>query len=374
MMTWALIYGYAFVSSTVLAAILTALVRRFALRYGILDHPGERKMQTQPVALLGGVAIFGTFYLVIIANFLLVTRVGPFNTDWVAANILDFLGTDVKLKLLGIGAGGLIIFVLGLVDDIVALRPEAKLVGQIVAALVLVASGVRLDLFIPDVLAVNGWSPYITGGVTMVWVIMMMNAMNFLDNMDGLCGGVSVIAAFSFFLCIVPHGEHFICVLLIVFAGSVAGFLFHNFSPARIYMGDAGAMFCGYVLATVAVLGTFYTEYTPSRVAVAAPLLALSVPLFDTLSVVYIRWRNGESIMKGDKRHFSHRLVDLGMSPRQAVEFIYFVAAVAGLGAAVLPQVGLMGTIIILLQTLGLFCLIVVLMNASNGRNGNTTS
>jgi UDP-GlcNAc:undecaprenyl-phosphate GlcNAc-1-phosphate transferase len=129
-------------------------------------------------------------------------------------------------------------------------------------------------------------------------------------------------------------------------------------------MGDAGAMFCGYILATVALLGTFYTGEGGSRVAVAAPLLALCVPLFDTLSVVYIRWKRGESIMKGDKRHFSHRLVELGMTPRQAVEFIYLVAAVAGLGAALLPQVGTGGTIIILAQTAGLFLLIVLLMQA----------
>jgi len=147
----------------------------------------------------------------------------------------------------------------------------------------------------------------------------------------------------------------------------VAGFWYHNMRPARIFMGDAGAMFCGYILATVAVLGTFYTKTTPSRVAVAAPLVALSVPIFDIVSVVYIRWRSGQSITKGDKRHFSHRLVELGMSPNQAVEFILLVAAVVGLGAALLPTVGRTGTAVVLAQTLGLFLLIVLLMNA--GRN-----
>jgi UDP-GlcNAc:undecaprenyl-phosphate GlcNAc-1-phosphate transferase len=134
-------------------------------------------------------------------------------------------------------------------------------------------------------------------------------------------------------------------------------------------MGDAGAMFCGYVLATVAILGTFYTrETTPSRVALAAPFLALSVPVFDTLSVVYIRWRRGESIMKGDKRHFSHRLVEIGMTPRQAVEFIYLVAGVAGLGAVLLPHVDRMGTVVVLAQVVGVYCLIVLLMNTGNGK------
>jgi UDP-GlcNAc:undecaprenyl-phosphate GlcNAc-1-phosphate transferase len=165
-------------------------------------------------------------------------------------------------------------------------------------------------------------------------------------------------------LCVLPQHEYFVSVLLMVFIGSVAGFLYHNLNPARIFMGDAGAMFCGYILATVALLGTFYTESTPTRIAVVAPLLALCVPLFDTASVIYIRWRRGESIMKGDKRHFSHRLVELGMTPRQAVEFIFLVAGVTGLGGALLGQVGIMGTVVIIAQTAGIFLLIILLMRA----------
>ena len=131
-----------------------------------------------------------------------------------------------------------------------------------------------------------------------------------------------------------------------------------------MFMGGAGWMFCGFILGSVAVLGTFYTTSSPSRIAIAAPLLALCVFLFDSLSVILIRVRNGESIMKGDKRHFSHRLVELGMTPRQAVEFIFLVAAVTGLGGALLSQVGVSGTLVILGQTIGIFLLIVLLMNA----------
>jgi UDP-GlcNAc:undecaprenyl-phosphate GlcNAc-1-phosphate transferase len=195
----------------------------------------------------------------------------------------------------------------------------------------------------------------------------MMNSLNFLDNMDGLCGGVSIIIALSYFLCLLPRGymgDTFVCVLLMAFVGSVAGFLYYNLSPARIFMGDAGAMFCGYILATTAVIASFYTEFSGTRVAVATPLLALSVPIFDTISVVYIRWRSGDPISKGDKRHLSHRLVDLGMSPRQAVEFIFLLTAVTGLSAALLPNVKTPGTIMICGQVLGVFLLIVLLMNA----------
>ncbi|MDQ1256198.1 MAG: Undecaprenyl/decaprenyl-phosphate alpha-N-acetylglucosaminyl 1-phosphate transferase [Candidatus Hydrogenedentes bacterium] len=353
---WYLIFAYALGVSFLISIVLTDVVRRLALRWNILDHPGERKVHKAPIPLMGGVAIVTAFYLVIGGNLLALWSVRTLGDDWLDENILAFLGANVGWKLGGIFAGSMVIFVLGVIDDIKALRPETKLAGQIVAALILVFSGTRLELFIPNL--------WIGGAITLAWVVVMTNSMNLLDNMDGLSAGVAIIAAFSFFLCLWPHGDAFVCVLLMVFAGSVAGFLYHNLNPARIFMGDAGAMFCGYMLATVGLLGTFHTETTPSRVAVAAPVLALGVPIFDTLSVIYIRWRNGESIMKGDKRHFSHRLVDLGMTSRHAVEFIYLVAAVTGLGGALLPQVGVTGTVIILAQTVGVFMLIVLLMNA----------
>ncbi|MBI5094189.1 MAG: undecaprenyl/decaprenyl-phosphate alpha-N-acetylglucosaminyl 1-phosphate transferase [Candidatus Hydrogenedentes bacterium] len=362
-LNWYLVFSYALGASFLLSLALTGVMRSVARRWNIMDHPGERKMHSRPMPLLGGVAIWLAFYVMIFGHLLLAAAFGQLSPEWIEANVVAFLRENLVMKLVGIFVGGFIIFVLGVIDDLVSLKPETKLVGQIVAALALVIPGIRLDLFTDNV--------WLTGAVTVLWVVMMTNSMNFLDNMDGLCGGVSVIAAFSFFMCVQPHEKAFVCVMLMIFAGSVGGFLYHNLSPARIFMGDAGAMFCGYILATVAVLGTFYDKSTPSRVAVAAPLLALSVPIFDTLSVVYIRWRNGESIMKGDKRHFSHRLVALGMTPRQAVEFIFLVAAVTGLGAALLPHVALIGTLIILAQTAGVFLLIVLIMAAKNGAAGS---
>lgn len=376
---WYLIFAFALAESFLLSIALTSVVRRLAIRWDMVDRPGERKMHTVPIPTLGGVAIYATFNMVILGNLLLLTPVREFGFEWLEANVLTFLGENSLIRLSGIFAGAFLIFLLGVVDDLKALSPEIKLGGQIVAALVLVLSGIRLDIFItnviqtlpylsslpPDTIAVINVS--VSGIVTVLWIVMMTNAMNLLDNMDGLSAGVSVIAAISFFLCVMPREEYFTCVMLMVFAGSVAGFLYHNLNPARIFMGDAGAMFCGYMLATVAVLGTFYTAEGGTRVAVAAPLLALCVPIFDTMSVMYIRWRNGESIMKGDKRHFSHRLVELGMTPRQAVEFIFLVAAVTGLGGALLSQVDRLGTAIILAQVAGVFLLIVLLMRA--GRN-----
>lgn len=374
---WYLIFSYALIESFLVAIVLTMVMRRVALRMGVVDTPGERKMHSEPVPLLGGVAIYLTFNLVILANLAALLIAPQLGFSWIEDNVLSFLGENTLRPLGGIFAGAFIIFLLGIVDDIKDLSPEIKLTGQLAAALILVLSGIRLDVFLEPLLREFSFfdtmqedrlafiSFVASSGLTVFWVVMMTNAMNFLDNMDGLCGGVSGIAALSFFLCVLPQQEYFVCVLLMVFAGATAGFLYHNLNPARIFMGDAGSMFCGYILATVAVVGTFYTESTSSsRIAVAAPLLALCVPLFDMFSVVYIRWQNRESIMKGDKRHFSHRLVELGMTSRQAVEFIFLVAAVTGLGGALLSQVGTMGTVVILAQTAGIFLLIVLLMNA----------
>ncbi len=367
---WYFIYAYALGLSFGLSIVLTALVRRLAIRFNVLDHPGERKTQKEPVPLMGGVAIVGAFFAVILGNLLLTIPISHMDIAWFELNVFAFLGEGHTVKLMGIFAGGFLIFVLGIVDDVKTLSAKRKLLGQLVAAAVLVNCGVRINLF-SDLVA-HGWvATALSAGVTIIWVVAITNSFNLLDNMDGLSAGVSLIAAFSFFICALHTEEAFVCVLLMIFAGSVAGFLFHNINPARIYMGDAGAMFCGYMLATISILITFYNESTPSRIAVAAPLLALSVPIFDTLSVIFIRWRTGAPIMQADRRHFSHRLVELGMSQHQAVEFIYLVAAVTGLGAALLRTASQTGTAIIIAQAVGVFCLIAILMSASNrGREG----
>lgn len=352
-----LAYAYSFAVSAVLAAALTVLVRGLAVRWRVLDHPGERKTQSAPVPLMGGVAIVGAFYAVVLLHLLAMLLLERFGMAYVERFLAEALGHGSKGKLVGILAGGLVIFALGLVDDLRNLNPWVKLAGQIVAAGLLVLANVRIELFVFS-------NPWLSALVTVFWVVLLTNAMNFLDNMDGLCGGVSVIAAFSFFLCVVPF-EPLVRYLLLIFAGVTAGFLYHNLSPARIYMGDAGAMFCGYFLATIAVLGTFHVEGTP-RIAVAAPLLALAAPLFDMASVLFLRWRGGKPLMQGDRQHFSHRLVDLGMSPRQAVEFIFLVAAIVGLGGAFLPLLDIRGTVILVVQTAGVFMLIVLLMRAAN--------
>lgn len=352
------IYAYAFALTGLLSLALTALVRAAALRWHILDHPGDRKGHGAPVPLLGGVAIVAAFYAVVLLH--IVPADFP-RFERYADSLLAFLGEDSRTRITGVLAGAFIIFLVGLVDDFLALRPAVKLAGQCVAAGVLVLADVRLELFI----LTNWW---LSAAVTMFWVLLIVNAMNFLDNMDGLCGGVAIIAAFSFFLAVQDYEQELVRLAAMVFAGSAAGFLYFNSNPARIFMGDAGSMFCGFLLAAIALLGTYHIETTPSRISVVAPVLALSVPLFDIVTVVWIRWRGGHPIWRGDQRHFSHRLVNLGMTHRQAVHFIYIVAIVAGMGSAVLPRLTPAGTIIILAQTAGVFLLIMLLMRTGGSR------
>lgn len=368
---WYFIFAIALLESFLLSLVLTPISRRIAVRFGVLDAPGERKLQKEPVPLLGGAAIVGAFALTILINAILLRNAEILGFDWVDQHVLRFFGGDSIYKLAGLALGGLAIFVLGLLDDINALTPEKKLIGQIGAAAIPVAFGIRIDLFLdalamrlPEELSglVAPGLPLISAVLSVLWLVTIINAMNFIDNMDGLCAGISAIAAGSFFVCVAPRQEYFTAVTLIVFAGSVLGFLYHNLPPARLFMGDAGAMFCGYILGVLALVGTFYTPESGTRVAVAAPLVALTVPLFDMLSVVWLRIQRGENIMKGDKRHFSHRLVEIGFTQTQAVEFIYLIALVTGLSGALLIHVGVLGTVVIGIQSVGLFAAIIVLM------------
>ena len=359
---WYAAYGYIFLFALVVSAALTAIARHVAHRWEVYDHPADHKIHKDPTPLLGGAAIAGTVLITVVLNLgllgLLDDRV-PI-AHWLNEYIFAFLGVDVIKKLAGLFIGGALILMLGLIDDLVRLRPEHKLVGQIVAALIMVSCGVRIQLFIPN--------PWIGGFITLCWIVLMSNSFNLLDNMDGLCAGITAIISFVFFLAVYPLGQTFTSVMLLAMAGSASGFLFHNFNPAKIFMGDAGSMFCGYILSSLAVISTFHSGTDGSRVAVLLPVLVMAVPLFDTLSIIFIRIKRKQSVMKGDKRHFSHRLVNLGMTERQAVVFIYLVTLVTGLGATLLSQVNLRGGLTIFVQSLGVFAIIVLLMIGNNRR------
>jgi len=365
---WNWIYIYIFVFSLflslILSLILTKLWRKIALRRSKLDRPSERKIHHMPKPLLGGVAIYLAFTVTVLVNMIVVHILvsNPAFSHLLPDTIIGHLrGAPVvwgKLKIILTGAT--LMMLLGLLDDLYGVRFRVKLAGQVLLALLLVGFGIRITLFIPNV--------YLSGLITIIWIVGITNAFNLLDNMDGLSAGVGLIAAIIFFITAFQEGQLFVTAILIAFAGSLAGFLKYNFHPSSIFMGDAGSLFLGYTLASLTVLNTYYSEQSPTLFPVIMPVLILGVPIFDTFSVICLRLKSRQSIFEADKRHFSHRLVSLGMTQRQAVLLVYLVTFCIGINAILLRSVQAWGAFIILVQAIAIFAIIVSLELAARKR------
>jgi len=362
---WYVVYFCCFIVSFLLSLILVPIARKFAIRHSILDQPDDRKIHLEPKPLLGGVAICIAFIVTILINLLILF----FGSEISSLNHLipNFLLDEIVLikvvlpKLVVILVSGILILGLGLVDDIHKLSSKTKLMGQIMVALLLISFGIRITLFIEN--------NFISSIITLVWIVGITNAFNLLDNMDGLSAGVAFIASMIFFVITALQGQVFTATILLVFAGSIFGFLRYNMCPARIFMGDAGSMFIGYTLAVLTVVSSYYTKSSPTLFPVIMPVLILGVPIFDTISVLVVRIKNKKSILQGDKNHFSHRLVNLGMTQKQAVWFIYLVTFCVGINALLLSFVNIWGSGVILVQAVCIFIVIVVLERIAKRNN-----
>jgi UDP-GlcNAc:undecaprenyl-phosphate GlcNAc-1-phosphate transferase len=320
----------------------------------MVDRPSARKVHTQPTPLGGGLAIWlgvvGTFALGQLVLWaaqqeLAGGRLQAVIPDFARAH-LDGLQRQAS-SLWILLAAGTVLMLVGLADDRRSLDWRIRLAVQFAVAGACVAwQGWRLTAFI-DV-------PWITWLLSVLWIVALINSFNMLDNMDGLSAGVAAIAAamLAAVLLLSPdprtdQPQLFVAGLLLVVVGSLLGFLWHNRPPARIFMGDAGSYFVGFCIAVATLLAT-YTEYEGTRRhAMLAPLCVLAVPLYDMLTVLWIRVGEGRSPFEADKSHFSHRLVELGLTKGQAVLTIYLTTATCGLGALLLHQVNLAGAVII---------------------------
>ena len=340
-----------------LAAIFTPLARRLALALKLVDRPLGRKGHDDPVPYLGGLAIVCAFAVTFALIFLL-----PHTELYESWPLLAAYGPKDKLFdptiLRGLGwiaLGGGVIFLLGLADDRFSLSPWIKLSVEIAVATILALLGVRIDFY----------GPVASTILSVLWVVGITNAFNFLDNMDGLSAGVAVICAAMFFVVTVQTDQLLVGITCITLAGAAAGFLLYNFHPARIFMGDAGSLYLGFMLACL-TMATRYYHYndTDTVLRLAMPVLIMGLPLFDAASVVWIRLRQGRPLFQGDRNHFSHRLVALGMSTREAVLTNYLVAAATGLGAMLLIWVSTAGGLIILAQALLIFSIVLLLERA----------
>ncbi|MBN1436271.1 MAG: undecaprenyl/decaprenyl-phosphate alpha-N-acetylglucosaminyl 1-phosphate transferase [Sedimentisphaerales bacterium] len=349
------------------SVLLTGLLKRVAVAKGFVDRPGGHKSHTEPVALGGGIAIFW----VVMAPLLLAATVGlAGKLGWDGSGLPEKLrahlpGLVSRLRpLLALIGAVVAMHVLGLVDDQRHLGPKVKLVVQLAAAVLLATVGeIRFGFFIHNEI--------VTTILSVLWIGVIINAFNFLDNMDGLSAGVAFICCGNLLVPGLTGGQFFVGVMVAALMGALLGFLFYNFAPARIYMGDAGSLVVGTLVAVVTIRTTYYYEGAASGAWFSAltPLVVLAVPLYDFTSVTIIRLLQGKSPFVGDQQHFSHRLVRRGMTTRQAVLTIYLATACTGLGALSLRYLPAAGAVMVCVQTL-LILLIVAILEGTKSPNG----
>ncbi|HTW11713.1 MAG TPA: MraY family glycosyltransferase [Solirubrobacteraceae bacterium] len=305
---------YAFFAAGAVALLLTPVAARVARRVGAIAFPSERGLSRQPMPLLGGVAI--------LIGFLLAATIWLPDTIHLAPPAHAKHGTHIIVHKWPLIGGAVLIAIVGVVDDIRNLRPGVKLLGQIAAAVLAVTAGgaTITDLTIPFI----GSLQFQDGGYPLaaIWLVVLMNVVNLSDGVDGLASGVCAIdgIAFAVIAFNLQHGTSAAGVLAAITAGASLGFLFHNFYPAKVFMGDAGALLLGYLLGLTAILGSLKTG---AVVALVVPLLILAVPFLDTGFVVAKRLKYGRKPWEADANHFHHRMARIGFSQRKTIAYLY---------------------------------------------------
>lgn len=335
-----------FLSALVFCLVLTPLVRRLALRVGAVVTPTGRSVHSRPVPHLGGVAIYASFALSVLLG-----------------------GGGVSPVVRGTLLAGLFVCLWGVWDDFAPMPAWRKLVGQLLAAGILVAHGVSIPWL------VGPWDRYVYLGwleipFTLFWLVAMMNVINLVDGLDGLAAGISCIASFTLFFVAWGQGVPEALLMAAGLAGCTAGFLRYNFNPARIFMGDAGALFLGLALGSVSVAGAMKTA---TVIAVIIPLVALGVPVLDTAFAIVRRLRDGRPIYEADRDHLHHRLLGMGLNHKQAVVVMYVLSLACGLVAVSLSRVRLELGLLIALGTVMAVLLggrWIGLLHIRNGRSG----
>jgi len=342
--------------SFALSVFFTAVVKKLVTSARFVAHPAADRYHQRVVPLGGGIAIFTTLLIFILTATAAIRLLpGYLDSFAQAANIdpSDFLGKIDQLITILLGA--FILFVLGLWDDKSHLGPFFKLAVQFVVAILVAAFGqVRVELFIENKI--------ITSALSAVWIVLIINAFNFLDNMDGAAAGIAAIVSGILFTAAAISGQVFVGGLAIIFIGTLLGFLVFNFPPARIFMGDAGSLVVGFFVAMLTLRTTYYYGQAQSGqwYAVFLPLVVMAVPLYDFISVTILRLSQGKSPFIGDTQHFSHRLKKHGLTDTQTVLTLYLATLCTGLSATFLYQVNLAGAILIFAQTIMVLAIIAV--------------
>ena len=305
---------FTFGLSLAFAFLFTPLMRRIAIKKGILSKPGRRMVHAKPVPYLGGLAIYFAFVAVVLVVFY--------------ANQQFRMEFAQKLK--GLLIGGTLIVMLGVWDDIKNIRPIIKLIGQIAVALLLFGYGFRIEVLTNPFFGGEIQIPlFISVLFTVGWIVGLINAMNLIDGLDGLAAGITIIVSAALFFIALFLNNYITCLLLAALAGSALGFLRFNFYPAKIFMGDAGSMFIGLILASVVLIESQYKSAT--AVVLMVPITALAIPIFDTSMAMLRRILRKAPIFQADKEHLHHRLLNMGLSHKRVVLFLYFICGYFGI-------------------------------------------
>ncbi len=339
---------FAFVVAFLISYASTPIVKMLAFRIGAVDVPKDnRRMHKKPIARLGGLAIFYGFII----------------------SILCFAEIDTELR--GILIGCLVIVVLGIFDDIYSLNALLKFAVQILAALIVVMHGVRIDHFSSFGLSTN---PYISLGIfsipiTVLWIVGVTNAVNLIDGLDGLAAGVSTISTISLFAISLITRDIGVAIVTAAVAGAGFGFLPYNIHPAKLFMGDTGSTFLGFILACISIVGLFKGY---AVISMAVPFLILGLPIFDTAFAIIRRVLRGQSPMHPDRGHVHHRLIDLGFDQKQTVIILLITSGLLSLSAVVLLLCGANRALVLILAVVFLSFIGFALAKNKLSENENT--
>lgn len=353
MFDWHHLHLFLLLAGMTASLCLTPFFQYIAERFDFMDRPrGEaHKGHGKATPLLGGAAMFSAWFICILIGYLMVS----FGKLPQAASFLGSYSGGLRLissQLVWLVTGGFLAMLLGLFDDRYALKAGVKFTGQfIIAVIAVVLGGARLSFFCP-------W-PIVGVAVSIFWFMLIMNAINFFDNMDGLAVGTVTIAMGLFMAISIINGQYFVASLAALSCGVGIGFWFYNHTPATIFMGDSGSHFLGYLAAAISCLVTYFRlDHSLSRFPVLLPVFILAIPLFDTAVVVIIRTIAGRPFWIGDHNHISHRFVAMGLSRKRAVQLVHLMVLAIGIG--ILPVIwGSFGTAAILVAQSLLLLLIV---------------
>jgi UDP-GlcNAc:undecaprenyl-phosphate GlcNAc-1-phosphate transferase len=298
------------------------LWRKWCLHTNLVDDPGHRKIHDTPVPLAGGFAVLTGILLPLVIGAIFL-KLGLIQISSAGLIVHGINRRAAELAVIALGA--VAITLLGWLDDQHELKALPKFIGQILIAIAVAAACKRITLFVH--------SEIFSYAVTILWLLTVINAFNFMDNMNGLCAGLGAIGSFIFALIAAMNGEYLVAITGFLMCGALVGFLPWNFPNARAFLGDAGSHLVGYLLAVMAILPHFYTRQNPRPLAVLAPLFVLAIPLLDLAQVTIFRTLNKKPFWLGDTNHLSHRLTRTGLTRTQAVLLLWLLAAIIGIMA-----------------------------------------